>query len=200
MIAERFGTFRGLVRLSLAPVELAIGRGGVRMGKAEDVRRLVFICHGNICRSAFADVAARRAGLSVASFGLSTKSGKAAHRPAIDVAARLGHDMNAHRATDLPDYEPREGDLLLAMETRQLRWISAIPHIWHLPRTLLGLYTQPAIPHLHDPYRLNDAYMERCLARIETAIPVLRAAFPNASARTLEPTPDLMERAEVLAE
>lgn len=180
MIAARFGTYRGLVRLLLSHVELAIGRGGVRVGAPEDVRRLVFICHGNICRSAFADVVARRAGLSVASFGLSTESGKPAHGPAIEAAARLGHDMGAHRATDLPDYQPRAGDLLIAMETRQLRRLAGDGRLSGLPRTLLGLYTRPAVPHLHDPYSLSDAYMDRCLARIETAIPVLRATFVNA--------------------
>ncbi|HEX7853158.1 MAG TPA: phosphotyrosine protein phosphatase [Sphingobium sp.] len=183
MIAARFGTFRGLVRLLLAHAELLAGRGAIRVGRPEDVRRLVFICHGNICRSAFADVAARRAGLSVASFGLSTESGKPAHPPATEAALRLGHDMSDHRATDLPDYAPQEGDLLLAMETRQLRRIAADPRLGHLPRSLLGLYTRPAVPHLHDPYSLSDAYMDICLARIETAVPVLRAAFPQAMAR-----------------
>ncbi|HEX7871529.1 MAG TPA: phosphotyrosine protein phosphatase [Sphingobium sp.] len=182
MIAARFGTIRGLVRLLLSYAERVLGRSGVRTGDAQAVTRLVFICHGNICRSAFADVAARRAGLSVASFGLSTDSGKPAHGPAIEAASRLGHDMTAHRATNLPDYAPQNGDLLIAMETRQLRRIAADPRLSHLPRTLLGLYTRPVVPHLHDPYSLSDAYMDTCLARIETAIPVLRAAFPNARA------------------
>ncbi len=179
---SRFGTFRGLVRLLLSHVELAIGRGAVKVGPPESIRRIVFICHGNICRSAFADVAARRAGLAVTSFGLSTDSGKPAHGPAIEVAALLGHDLNAHRATMMRDYVPQEGDLLLAMETRQLRRLAADPRLEMLPRSLLGLYTRPRAPHLHDPYSLSDAYMETCLARIETAMPILRAAFPNARA------------------
>lgn len=179
-IDARYGTWRGLVRLLLTHAERAIGLGGERLGRPEDVRRLVFVCHGNICRSAFADVAARRAGLSVASFGLSTDAGKAAHGPAIEAAARIGHDLSAHRATTLADYQPREGDLLLAMETRQLRRIAADPRLAALPRGLLGRYVRPGMPHLHDPYSLSTAYMERCLARIATAMPVLHAAFPNA--------------------
>jgi len=194
VIGARYGTLGGLVRLTLAPVELAIGRGGVHMKRPEDVRRLVFICHGNLCRSAFADVVARRAGLSVLSFGLSTKSGKRAHGPAIEAAARLGHDMGGHRAMDMTDYEPQDGDALLAMETRQLRWIGNIPHLWHLPRTLLGLYTSPKMLHLHDPYLRSNAYMETCLARIETAMPALRAAFPNA--RAVDEEPAAQEAAE----
>ncbi len=182
MIARRFGTFRGLVRLALAHGELLVGRGAVEVGPSEDIRRLVFLCHGNICRSAFADVAARDAGMAVASFGLSTDSGKPAHGPAIEAAALLGHDLTAHRATMMSDYEPRDGDLLLAMETRQLRRLAADPRLRDLPRSLLGLYTRPRVPHLHDPYSLSTAYMETCLARIETAMPVLCATFPNARA------------------
>jgi protein-tyrosine phosphatase len=182
MIARRYGTLRGLVRLVLSHGELSFGRGGVRLDDPAEIRRLVFVCHGNICRSAFADVAARRAGLSVASFGLSAESGRAAHSPAIKAAARLGQALGDHRATDVSDYIPQEGDLLLAMETRQLRRIADDPRLAHVPRTLLGLYTRPRVPHLHDPYSLSSAYMARCLALIETTIPVLRAAFPNAKA------------------
>jgi protein-tyrosine phosphatase len=180
MIAQRFGTFRGLVRLALTHAELALGRGAVRTDAPEAVRRLVFVCHGNICRSAFAEVAARRAGLAVTSFGLSTGSDKPAHGPAVEAAALLGHDLSAHRTTEMSDYIPCEGDLLLAMETRQLRRIAADPRLASLPRSLLGLYVRPSVPHLHDPYSLSDAYMATCLARIETAMLVLRVTFPNA--------------------
>lgn len=182
MIAARFGTGRGLVRLLLSLGEIVVGRSGVRIGDPAQVKRLVFVCHGNICRSAFADVIARKAGLASASFGLSAESGKPAHGPAIAAAARLGHDLGDHRATDLSDYVPREGDLLLAMETRQLRRIAGDARIAHLPRSLLGLHTWPRVPHLHDPYSLSDAYMDRCLARIETAIPGLKSRFPGAGA------------------
>jgi protein-tyrosine phosphatase len=177
---DRFGTVRGLVRLCLAPLELAVGRDGIMLPSPGDVHRLVFLCHGNICRSAFAEVAGRSAGLSVASFGFSTDAGKPAHGRAIIAAAHLGHDLGDHRATRMQDFTPRSGDLFLAMETRQLRRLAADARLSAVPRTLLGLYTRPRLPHLHDPYGLSDGYMLACLGRIATAMPVLRAAFPNA--------------------
>ena len=179
---DRYGTFRGLVRLRLAQVEVALGQGAIRAGVPAAVRRIVFVCHGNICRSAFAEVAARQAGINVGSFGLSAGSGRPAHEPAIEAAAAMGHDLTRHRATALQDYAPQDGDLLLAMETRQLRRIAADARLTDLPRSLLGLYTEPRVPHLHDPYGLSPAYMRTCLRRIESAIPVLKAAFPNACA------------------
>lgn len=182
-INDNYGTARGLVRLVLARVEVMLGRGAIALpDDAAAVRRLVFVCHGNICRSAFADVLARGAGLESASFGLSTSNGKGAHPPATAAAAALGHDLAPHRSLRVEDYVPLPGDLLLAMETRHLRKIAANPRLAHLPRSLLGLYTTPATPHLHDPYSLSEAYMQTCLRRIETAIPALARAFPNAAA------------------
>jgi protein-tyrosine phosphatase len=162
MIRARFGTFRGVVRLAVA------------------VRRLVFVCQGNICRSAFADVVGRKAGLRVASFGLSTTTGRAAHGPAIAAARVLGHDLSRHQAVNLADYRPEPGDLLLAMEVRQLHRLAADPRTAALPRLLLGRWTRPMMPHLHDPYGLDDRYMVRCLARIEGAVRALVSAFPGA--------------------
>jgi protein-tyrosine phosphatase len=62
--------------LALSYAELATGLAGQLPPDPARVRRLVFVCHGNICRSAYAHVLARRAGARVASFGLSTATGK----------------------------------------------------------------------------------------------------------------------------
>ena len=83
MIRARFGTTRGFIRLMLSYPQVALGLSARRAPDAAQVRRLVFVCQGNICRSAFADVAGRRAGLNTASFGLSTTTGRAAHDAAI---------------------------------------------------------------------------------------------------------------------
>ncbi|MEC3912819.1 phosphotyrosine protein phosphatase [Sphingobium sp. CR2-8] len=180
MIRSRFGTFRGLVRLALSYPQLMLGRSASVAPDPAQVRRLVFVCQGNICRSAFADVAARRAGLHAASFGLSTTTGRAAHEPAIVAARALGYDLSNHKAVDLQDYSPQTGDLLLAMEVRQLHRLGADPRLSGLPRMLLGRWTQPMLPHLHDPYGLDDSYMTTCLARIDRTVPRLVRAFPGA--------------------
>lgn len=180
MISRYFGTSRGLVRLALAHVEVGSGQGAIRAPAAESVRRLVFVCQGNICRSAFAEIVARRQDLDAASFGLSTQSGKLAYAPAVEAAAGLGYTLDTHLTTRVQDYTPCPGDLLLAMEIRQLRMLARDARLTHAPRTLLGLYTRPKYPHLHDPYLLSDAYMRTCLKRIETSIPRLKAMFSNA--------------------
>lgn len=180
MIQRTFGTFRGLIRLGISYGEVVLGMSATRQPVASEVKRLVFVCHGNICRSAFADVVARDLGMNVASFGLSTDSGKTAHPPVIAEAARRGIDLTAHRTTRVEDFKPEPGDLLLAMETRHLRKLAANGAVAALPRVLLGRWANPPFPHLHDPYELNPAYLLVCLDRIEAAVKRLPKAFPNA--------------------
>lgn len=180
--APNYGTWRGAVRLALAHGELLTGLSGAVPPDPAKVQRLVFVCHGNICRSAYADVRARRAGMNVASFGLSTSSGKPAWPAVSQIAATRGVDLSAHRTTRIEDYVPLPGDYLLGMETRHLRKLAAHPLTAGLPRGLLGAYGDPKVPHLHDPYKLDPAYMEVCLTRIERGVEGLVRRYPGATA------------------
>lgn len=185
-LAARFGTGRGLLRLLLSYGQVTL------LGRAvpdpASVKRLVFVCQGNICRSAYAEATARARGLGAASFGLSTESGKLAHPPAIATAAVLGHDLSGHRTTRREDFKPQPGDLYLVMEVRQLARLAVDPQLAAAPRDLLGLWTRPKVPHLHDPYGLDPAYMLTCLNRIEAAVDALARAFPGAAASPYPPS------------
>lgn len=180
VIDRTYGTWRGAVRLGLSYLEVAGQVAAVRRPAPDEVRRLVFVCHGNICRSAFADVVARQHSLRAASFGLSTTSGKAANAMIAELARPMGIALDDHRTTAVDDFVPQPGDYLLAMETRHLRRLAARDGLSDLPRALLGSYASPPMPHLHDPYRLNPAYQATCLRRIERAVIRLAAAFPGA--------------------
>lgn len=180
MISERYGSFRGLIRLLLSYLQVMSFTAAIQKAGDKKISRLVFVCQGNICRSAYADHAARSLGVNVISFGLSTQAGKQAHPPAIKIAAELGHDLSGHRTSRVEDYAPLPGDLLLAMEVRQLHRLAADPRLRHVPRSLLGLWARPLCPHLHDPFELDDRYMRVCLERIDRAVGNLAKAFPGA--------------------
>jgi protein-tyrosine phosphatase len=162
--------------------EVALRLSGQRPPDPAEVRRLVFLCHGNICRSAYAHVLAERAGANVASFGLSTATGIEAHAPVVEEAARRGIDMSGHRATDIDDFVSRPDDLLLAMETRHARVLATHPDLAQLPRLLLGTFASPPVPHLHDPYGENLAYLPTCLTRIERAVAAVMRRYPGVCA------------------
>jgi protein-tyrosine phosphatase len=169
-VDANFGTWRGWVRLQLAQAEFMIGRlDRWLMPNPRPVDRLVFVCLGNINRSAFAAAVARRAGASVVSIGLSTSTGAPATPAAIAGARRHGVDLSTHRATDITDYEWRSGDLLLAMEVRHA---SALAARGFADRdiALLGYWASPSRLHLHDPHTLSDAYFVTCFALIESAV------------------------------
>ena len=179
-LRSRFGTPRGLVRLALSYPQFALLPAAERNPDPAEIRRLVFVCHGNICRSAYAEAVACSLDLATASFGLSTYAGGPAHPPAVAAGLALGHDMSAHRTTRAEDFDLRPGDLLLAMEVRQLARLAADPRLGGAARSLLGLWAQPPMPHLHDPFGLDDAYMTTCLRRIGVAVAGLKEAFPGA--------------------
>jgi len=179
VIRTRYGTVRGLVRLLLSYPQTAARRAHNRVPEPGSVRRLVFVCQGNICRSAFADVLTRDLGYDSISFGLSTDAGKPAHPPAMAAAADFGVDLSGHATTRMEDYTPRSGDFLLAMEVRQLARIAADPRLAGLPRSLLGLWSRPVRPHLHDPFGLDDSYMRTCMGTIRIAVANLVKAYPE---------------------
>jgi protein-tyrosine phosphatase len=170
-VRSSFGTYRGLVRLILAWAENLAGRYcQFKQIRWERVARVVFVCHGNICRSPYAEGRAVSFGLPAASFGLSADSGAPADPSACRVAARREIELIRHCARDAADFELQTGDLLVAMEPRQARRISGLLPPGSCQLTLLGLWSRPPRPHIHDPHRLSEAYWERCFDVIDSAV------------------------------
>ncbi len=178
-LTRNFGTARGLVRLGLSYAEAIPLWSAAITPVPGEVRRLVFVCHGNICRSAYAAGVARDLGLNAASFGLSTSTGKPADELARQAAIALGHPIEDHVSARVQDYVPQPGDYLLGMEHRHLRKLAGLAGLAHLPRGLLGRYATPPMLHLHDPYRLDPAFMEVCLRRVESAVQGLARRYPG---------------------
>jgi protein-tyrosine phosphatase len=164
------GTWRGWVRSAICDAEFVAGRlqDWTCVRQPEAVQRLVFVCLGNINRSAFAHAVSTRNGARTASLGLSTTTGAPAYHTAVLTAKGMGVDLQAHRATDLSDHERLPGDLYLTMETRHLRDLLGRGY----PRdslALLGAWATPMRLHLHDPHTLDDAYFHSCFTLIHSA-------------------------------
>lgn len=170
LVAGNFGTHRGLVRLLLGEAEYLSGRVGpfIRPDLAA-TRRLVFVCLGNINRSAFAQGVAASHGLHSASIGLATSTGAPAFDMAVTTARRFGIDLTGHRATDFADYEYRAGDLLLAMEIRHVHRLIGLG-VPPAAIALLGHWATPHRIHIHDPHTLSEAYFRTCFSVIQSAV------------------------------
>ena len=180
----RFGTWRGLVRLLLAQAERTTGRlSPFDLKHPQAVRRVVFVCLGNICRSAYAEQVARAEGLHTASLGLSTTTGVGSPDSALAAAARQQMPMDTHRARDWKDFNVQPGDLLLAMEVRQVHELTRrLAGRSDVQVALLGNWCSPPLPHLHDPFTLSDAYFDTCFTRVRQAVVRLADDVPNARA------------------
>jgi protein-tyrosine phosphatase len=175
-IPREFGTLRGGVRHALGIFELWLGR--LRKFQGGDVvqaRRLVFVCLGNINRSAFGAAVARAAGEPAISIGLSTTTGAPATPEAQREAALRRIDLSTHAATDIQDYGYREGDVLLVMEVRHAHRLVAMG-LPPMAVCFLGLWARPRRVHLHDPHTLSGDYFHTCFGLIEDAVNRIAAA------------------------
>ena len=135
----------------------------------KSVERLVFVCKGNICRSAFAEVVARSKGIDSISCGIDTVKAAPANEDAIRVAGNMGFSLEEHRTTPITSLTLKEHDLLVAMEPWQASYLKT--HFQGTKHcTLLGLWKRPVRPYIHDPYASTNKYFENCFDYIEKSV------------------------------
>jgi protein-tyrosine phosphatase len=146
------------------------------------VKRLVFVCKGNICRSPYASARARLLGIPSASFGLDTVQGAPADPAAWRAARSRAVDLSAHRSARRESCHITDDDLLVVFEPSQLAEIRR-GRAGRLPRvTLLGIWAPPVRPHIQDPYGRGDRYFERCFSIIDANIAELVRRMADGSA------------------
>jgi protein-tyrosine phosphatase len=181
------GTWRGLVRASLAELEYGLGRlDAFLQPDLARFERVVFVCLGNINRSAFAEQVAQQQGLRCGSLGLSTTAGAPATDTARRLAPGLGVSLEHHRATPLSDWRRVDGDLLLVMEARHARRLVA----HGVPASqvaMLGHWATPRRLHLHDPHTLSDAYFLSCFNLIRSSVEGLASELRSAGSLAVAP-------------
>lgn len=168
-ILDRFGSRWGL--LNYSKYLLHQWGGGFRPYANPDwsrVQRFIFICKGNICRSALAWGYATHRGAETDSYGLTCPDGDPADPRAIQYAAAAGFDLSVHRTRNIARLQPRPGDLLVVMEPAHL---PAVQHCADVAQiTLAGLWLPRPTPYVHDPYSSTPAYFKRCEDNIIVAV------------------------------
>jgi len=132
------------------------------------VQRLIFICHGNICRSPLGEYVARAGGATAESFGLQCGEQFPADPRAAAFGASTGLDLSAHRSRNISSYIPSTNDLLVVMEPAHLHGaMDAAANIAQV--TLAGLWSRSPHPYIHDPFSANAFFFERCEATVADA-------------------------------
>lgn len=168
---QQRGGKRALVMraLTTARIILTSQRRFVQL-PAGPVRRLVFVCSGNICRSPYAEAAARRLGMVSASAGLRAGAGALANPQAVEQARRRGLDLSSHHAHSFDPKEVQPGDLLVAFELWQVEELELLVPARCVPIVLIGALIGLSHYHMHDPYGHSAAYFERCFELIDVAV------------------------------
>lgn len=154
---------------------------------ARPVRAVLFICTGNLFRSAIAEgvmgQALREAGLDhieVASAGTAAALGLPAASTAVRVCAEHGIDLSGHRSQPLTAALIRRADLILGMEeshTQAARALApeAAPRI-HLLRRFAP--QGPAEEEIADPINaISDEVYRSCFREIRDCVRGLIAAL-----------------------
>lgn len=144
-------------------------------------KRIVFVCHGNICRSPMAERVARAMAaeqgldVEVTSAGVSDEEhGNPIDRRAAQVLREAGYDASNHRAHQVGADEIRRADLVVAAEQRHVdRMLRLVPDATNL--RLVSDFDPQATPGqaLPDPWYGGMDGFHDTLEVIERAMPAL---------------------------
>ena len=146
------------------------------------VRRVVFLCLGNICRSPYAERRMLAWGIPSRSAGFAGVAGDRSPPEAVRGALARGISLEPHRALPLDAMKFEEGDLVALFEPAHADQIrKLLEYRPDIQVTLVGLWSRPPMPYLHDPYALSDDYFDACYERIDDALEGMRARIQSAS-------------------
>jgi protein-tyrosine phosphatase len=140
---------------------------------------VLFVCHGNICRSPYAAGVARR--LLPATVAVESAGFIAPNRPsppeAVAVAAERGIDLAPHRSQLIAADHLRNSDVVVVMEEEQLRRLVSLLRELAARVVLLGdLDPEPITQRtVLDPVEQPAEVFRSCYDRVDRCVGVLAA-------------------------
>jgi low molecular weight protein-tyrosine phosphatase len=138
---------------------------------------ILFVCYGNIIRSALAAALMRRHALDlglgvdrVRSAGLSAKAGREADPRAVAAGHTLGVDLREHRAQPLTREMVDEAAVIFVMDRlNEAKLLARFPHAAGRLRRLGALAVSDEGDIIADPYVLDAAAVADAAQRIDRA-------------------------------
>jgi protein-tyrosine-phosphatase/predicted ATP-grasp superfamily ATP-dependent carboligase len=135
-------------------------------------RSVVFVCHGNICRSPFAARLLGRTAkdLHVTSAGCHPKTGRPSPENAIRAAASFGVDLEDHRSTVLSDALAEQADVIFIFDERNQRELAKRFKGIEAKVHFFGSLDPEHELEIADPYGGSMERFLSCYARIERIV------------------------------
>ena len=164
-----------LERIVLAGGRLNAARGRTWVG----ARRWVFVCSGNICRSPYAEVAARAQGLPAISCGIATTPDLPADGMAMRVAALHGLDLGPHRTTRWEDVALQSGDVIVTMQLRHAHAVLPKARAAGCPVVMLSSFL-PEFRAIWDPYGGTESEFQEIFDLIDSGVREIAGHFEPA--------------------
>jgi len=148
------------------------------------IGHVIFVCKGNICRSAFAEYYLRQqlpeATLRVESCGIDVDQGLFSPPEAVKVAGEYQLGLESHRSKGLASVDIHNADLIVPMEYRQYLQLKAMyPGETSKIRLLRDFAPWPErlVCNINDPYGAGEKEFRRCFGRLKRAIDGLKRHF-----------------------
>jgi glycine hydroxymethyltransferase len=152
------------------------------------MKRVLFVCTGNICRSPMAEglfkkLVAGRDDIYVQSAGVSAGRGMPASRHAIQALSVDGVDLGNFRSQPVSEELVRQATHIFAMTRDHKRLIELFfPEAGE--KTYLVREFEPGAPDVPDPIGLGRETYERCRDTLKRALPVLLEFIENQTMTT----------------
>jgi protein-tyrosine-phosphatase/predicted ATP-grasp superfamily ATP-dependent carboligase len=140
------------------------------------VRRVLFVCHGNIIRSPMAAALFHRCSeASCESAGTDVKAGRPADERAIRIAAEFGIDLKSHVAAPISQGALELADLVLVMDAlNEARLLHRFPLAKGRLRLLGEFAPRPLESYeIPDPYTGDEASIRQCYRIIDECVRAL---------------------------
>jgi len=140
--------------------------------RASHVRKLLFVCHGNICRSAFAAELARMRlpNYQVESAGVGAEEGRQTPQEIAELARARGVELERHRSVRVTEAQVQAADLILVSDVENMKTLLTAWPVARSRTTMLGLFAEPAVVSIPDPYGAPQAEASESLELVASAV------------------------------
>lgn len=150
--------------------------------RLRQARSILFVCHGNICRSPFAELYARQAlsagggAMVIRSSGYFPRSGRTSPDAAIAAAAEFGVALGSHRSSVLSQKLIDDAGVIFVFDQDNYRQL-ARRYPWAAERTFFLGIAGDGPTEISDPYGQSVEHFRECYRSIARRIDAVTDAF-----------------------